>query len=242
MSGKARYLLGLDESGTGALSSIFTVTAFLVEAANLEILEASGVRDSKVLTDKRRRVLCEDTAHLALAIETIKVGPRYVDQRESWREAFAKAAKRCFDVVGHENVKHTRVTIDGSEDRILADYFKRAWFLEARFIPKADANFAEVSAASIWAKTVRNDAVLLDHLAYPHYGWDHNYGYGTEDHLEAIAIHGICEHHRRVKNLQHYFSEDTCRSMSSGPAASTSLFTAFTRKAPLRLAPTLRRS
>jgi ribonuclease HII len=64
-------------------------------------------------------------------------------------------------------------------------------------IVKGDGQYAHIAAASILAKTARDKYMMQLHEQYPHYGWDKNKGYGTAAHRAAIALHGLCEHHRK---------------------------------------------
>jgi ribonuclease HII len=239
---KTSLSLGIDESGTGAWSSGFTVTAYLIDDSVEAELRATGITDSKKLSDARRRELVEETAHHCITTETMIVPPNYNEQKAAWREAIAKTAKHCFESLD-KDIKNCKLIIDGNRDAILADYFLRVWFIEAHFEPKADAKYAAVSAASVWAKTLRNDQVLKDHELYPQYGWNNNYGYGTEEHMEAICIHGISPLHRRITPLAHYFTEEEpCLSSRSVPGALMSSFTSSTSPFASKRAAQFRRS
>lgn len=68
-------------------------------------------------------------------------------------------------------------------------------------IIKGDGLYASIAAASILAKTYRDEHMHALHRQYPQYGWDQNKGYGTAAHREAIAAHGICEFHRKSFNI-----------------------------------------
>ncbi len=68
-------------------------------------------------------------------------------------------------------------------------------------IVKGDAKFMTIAAASILAKTYRDEIMCRLHQEYPLYGWDHNKGYPTADHYRAIEQHGISPHHRRSFSL-----------------------------------------
>jgi ribonuclease HII len=66
---------------------------------------------------------------------------------------------------------------------------------------KGDAIYAAIAAASILAKTYRDDLMRRLHYEYPHYGWFNNKGYGTAEHRRGIAIHGLCPYHRKSFNI-----------------------------------------
>jgi ribonuclease HII len=65
-------------------------------------------------------------------------------------------------------------------------------------VVKGDAKFTSIAAASILAKTHRDEYMYRLNEQFPQYNWDSNKGYGTKAHMQAIATHGICEHHRKT--------------------------------------------
>jgi ribonuclease HII len=68
-------------------------------------------------------------------------------------------------------------------------------------IIKGDGKYTAIAAASILAKTYRDEYMLQVHVEYPHYGWNRNKGYGTADHRKAILEHGLCKMHRKSYNI-----------------------------------------
>ena len=66
---------------------------------------------------------------------------------------------------------------------------------------KGDGRFMSIAAASVLAKTYRDDYMLKIHADFPEYGWDRNKGYPTEKHRQAISLFGITEHHRKTFRL-----------------------------------------
>ena len=68
-------------------------------------------------------------------------------------------------------------------------------------IVEGDGKFASIAAASILAKTYRDDYMKNVHAEFPHYNWEKNKGYGTLEHRNAIAIHGLCKYHRKSFNI-----------------------------------------
>ena len=68
-------------------------------------------------------------------------------------------------------------------------------------IVKGDGKFASIAAASILAKTYRDDYMKNVHAEFPHYNWEKNKGYGTLEHRNAIAIYGLCKYHRKSFNI-----------------------------------------
>jgi ribonuclease HII len=66
---------------------------------------------------------------------------------------------------------------------------------------KGDGRFTSIAAASILAKTYRDEYMLNLHQQFPHYNWKKNKGYGTAEHRKAIEVYGLCEHHRKSFNI-----------------------------------------
>ncbi len=217
----ARWLIGVDESGTGAFAGPFTVCAFLCRSSDSPYLYEVGARDSKQLTHARRVMLCSELAAACAHGSIIEVAHDYTDQRKVWREGVAQAVKACLEYLAWDTTS-VEVIIDGSVDQALAGYFARIWSIEAKFLPSADKLVPAVSAASIFAKTRRTEIMEELHAQFPMYGWSRgngagNAGYGTDDHLEAIAIHGVCALHRRVRPLIPYFGGEALAAGSDGP-------------------------
>lgn len=199
------FILGIDESGTGAFAGPFTVGAYMSHCTHTDWIWSLGARDSKALTAAQRVVLCDRLAPCAEIAEVVAVPNNYRHQRAAWRTAVLRAAEHCLGAV-ERPVVEVEIVIDGSEDRDLGAAFIARWGVVPDFVKKADAHVAQVAAASIYAKTVRSALMAeLDRL-YPVYGWCDNDGYGTPEHRKAIETHGVCVLHRRVKPLLRYFS------------------------------------
>lgn len=199
-----KLIIGVDESGTGAWAGPFTVCAYAVPERYAFEVALAGAKDSKVLSDARRRLVCEGLAvvrGLRVDIQAVPV-EKTMPQRRAWREAVAQAVIRVISLCGTQNIE---LLIDGKEDLALSGYFDRQWRIRPKYVVHGDAKEPTIGAASILAKTERNDQMLELAKQYPLYGFDENYGYGTEPHLEAIAVHGICPAHRKINALAHYF-------------------------------------
>lgn len=203
------YIVGVDESGTGAFAGPFTVTAFMSRVSHTGWIAAIGARDSKVLSHQRRLELREELAPAAVIAQTIAVPGDYLLQKQAWRKAVAKAVVHCLGGIEWAADK-VLIQIDGALDPSLQQYFTSVWQTRAQFVVKGDAHVPQISAASIYAKTIRSELMYEAHQRYPMYGWSNatghgNDGYGTADHLRAIKKYGICELHRRVRPLLPYF-------------------------------------
>ncbi len=201
------WIVGVDESGTGAFAGPFTVCAYMSLASHTGWIAEIGARDSKALSHARRLALREDLAAAATIAEIIVVPGDYTAQKRVWREAVAKAVVHCLRGIDWAADK-VAIKIDGSPDSSLSQYFSSVWQTKAQFIVKGDVTVPQISAASIFAKTVRTELMAEAHAQFPMYGFANHDGYGTAEHLEAIEVHGICELHRRVRPLIPYFPGD----------------------------------
>jgi ribonuclease HII len=181
----ARYVIGIDEVGRGALAGPVHVGAVLLDMTVAQHL--SGVRDSKVLTARRRSAL---GPRIEAWCTGFAIGAATNDEVDEIgiMAALSLAAQRALEAFEHVDV----IVLDG----------KHNWLGESagtRVITAvgADARHASVAAASVLAK-VRRDAHLVDlHASAPVYGWDRNKGYGSPAHLAAIETHGLSRWHRR---------------------------------------------
>lgn len=198
------WVIGVDESGTGAFAGPFTVCAFMSHVQHAPWLKEVGAKDSKTLSATKRFKLREELAAVTEIADIVVVPGDYHEQRKVWREAIAKAVSHCLKAI-HYDTLHTTVMIDGAHDAVLANYFSRTWDMVPTFVVKGDQKIPQISAASIFAKCERSELMAKLHHQFPMYGWAANDGYGTAEHLAAIQAHGICELHRRVQPLLPYF-------------------------------------
>lgn len=186
-----KLIIGVDESGTGAWAGPFTVCAYAVfehEHANLTRI---GARDSKTMSDIQRRSIFEELINAAIVANVFFVEVELmnaVGKQGAWRHGVRSAIMGVVAALpsGHQRV----IVIDGAKDvgLRLGEH--------AEFLPKADRIIPAVSAASVIAKTMRNDAMLKLHDQFPKYGWAKSMGYGTPDHQRALKTHGKTVQHR----------------------------------------------
>lgn len=177
---------GCDEAGRGCLAGSVYAAAVIFPPgyANDEL------NDSKQLTDKRRKQLREIIERDALAWAVGIVTPEEID-KINILNASILAMHRALDQL---TVRPEAVIVDGNR-------FKPYNKLPHATIVKGDGKYLSIAAASILAKTYRDD--YMDKLAeeYPYYDWLGNKGYPTKKHREAIKLHGITPYHRKSFNL-----------------------------------------
>ena len=177
---------GCDEAGRGCLAGSVYAAAVIFPPD----YENADLNDSKQLTDQRRHQLREVIEHDAIAWAVGIVTAEEID-RINILNASILAMHRALDRL---QVRPEAVIIDGNR-------FKRYGELPYTTIVKGDAKYLSIAAASILAKTYRDD--YMDRLAeeYPQYDWQRNKGYPPRAHRAAIAEYGITPYHRRSYNL-----------------------------------------
>lgn len=177
---------GCDEAGRGCLAgSVYAAAVILPEGYQNDMLN-----DSKKLTDKRRKELRQVIERDAVAWAVGVVTPEEID-KINILNASILAMHRALDQL---KVRPQAVIVDGNR-------FKKYGDLPHTTIVKGDGKYLSIAAASILAKTYRDD--YMDGLAeeYPQYDWKSNKGYPTKKHRAAIKEHGITPYHRRSYNL-----------------------------------------
>lgn len=189
-----RYVIGCDEVGRGAIAGPVAVGLAVVDAG--VGAHPPGLRDSKMLAEKRREELAPLAAGWALFTAVGLASAEEVD-RVGIIAALGLAGKRAL-VRLHElgaSVRESVILLDGSHD----------WLTPALASPlpvltriKADAMCASVAAASVVAKVHRDRLMIEADAATPGYGWSGNKGYGSAAHFEAIARLGATDLHRRT--------------------------------------------
>lgn len=177
---------GCDEAGRGCLAgSVYAAAVIFPENYQNEELN-----DSKQLTDKRRKQLREIIERDAVAWAVGIVTPEEID-KINILNASILAMHRALDQL---KVRPEAVIVDGNR-------FKPYQKLPHTTIVKGDGKYLSIAAASILAKTYRDD--YMDALAeeYPQYDWLSNKGYPTKKHREAIRQYGMTPYHRKSFNL-----------------------------------------
>ena len=172
---------GCDEAGRGCLAgSVFAAAVTFPPDYRNERLN-----DSKQLSAKRRYALREEVQRDAVAWAVASVSPREID-RINILNASILAMHRALDQLA---VRPEFVIVDGNR-------FKPYCQLPYETIVKGDGKYLSIAAASILAKTYRDDYMRELHVEMPYYGWDRNAGYPTREHREAIRLHGVTPYHR----------------------------------------------
>ena len=177
---------GCDEAGRGCLAgSVYAAAVILPPNYQNELLN-----DSKKLTAKKRYALREEIERDAIAWAVGIVTPEEIDKINILNASFL-AMHRALDQL---KVRPQAVIVDGNR-------FTPYQNLPFTTIVKGDGKYLSIAAASILAKTYRDDYMLSLAEEYPQYDWQSNMGYPTKNHRKAIRQHGITPYHRKSYNL-----------------------------------------
>lgn len=190
----ARFVIGCDEVGRGALAGPVSVGMAMVDAS--VGVHPEGLRDSKLLSQPRREALAPLCAEWACWSAVGQAEPEEVDAH-GIMAALGIAGWRALSALRDAGAPVDRaiVLLDGNHDW-LNPVLERPIPLTTRI--KADQACASVAAASVIAKVNRDLLMIGFHEAEPVYGWAGNKGYGSAAHLAAIAEHGPSPRHRRT--------------------------------------------
>ena len=177
---------GCDEAGRGCYAGpVFAAAVILPKDFYHPTLN-----DSKLLTAAERHELKFFIKANAIAYAVAMVDNDEIDQINILRASF-KAMHLALDKL---RKRPAFLLIDGNR---FTPYKK----LRHECIIQGDGKYASIAAASVLAKTHRDAYMKQLHKEFPHYNWKQNKGYGTEEHRNAIEIHGICKYHRKSFNI-----------------------------------------
>lgn len=173
---------GCDEAGRGCLAGSVYAAAVIFPPGYAN----DALNDSKQLTARRRYalrpVIERDAAAWAVGVAT----PAEIDRLNILRASIL-AMHRALDGL---RLRPEFIIVDGNR---FEPYGAVPW----RTVIRGDGKYLSIAAASILAKTYRDDAMRQLAEEFPHYGWEHNAGYPTAEHRRAILAHGITPWHRR---------------------------------------------
>ena len=191
---------GCDEAGRGPLAGSVFAAAVVLDPSLLEIEEhrdwLSMLNDSKQLTDNQRQYLRPMIEQHATAWAVVEVTAEEID-RINILNASIIGMQRALSQL---SVTPQHIIVDGNKWK---PYIPNGQVMEipARTVVKGDGKYLSIAAASVLAKTYRDEYMLRLHDEYPQYHWDTNMGYPTKAHYEAIKQYGITPYHRKTFKL-----------------------------------------
>ena len=177
---------GCDEAGRGCYAGPVFAAAVILPAN----FEHPLLNDSKQVKENDRELLRTYIESNATAWAVAKVDVDEIDRINILKSSFL-AMHRAIDQLVH---KPGFLLIDGNR-------FEKYRRIPHKCIVKGDGKYASIAAASILAKTHRDEWMKNLHTAFPQYQWNKNKGYGTSDHRAAINKFGLCVHHRKSFNI-----------------------------------------
>lgn len=180
--------VGLDEAGRGPLAGSVFAGAVLLPPDFCD----ERLNDSKKMTERDRLAVREVIEREAVAWGVGEVTAAEIDEINILNASFRAMRRAYAQLVERlpQGVTVERLLVDGNRFRpgtLVVPY---------ECIVKGDGKLAPIAAASVLAKTCRDDYMLRLHEEYPRYGWDRNKGYPTAEHREAIARYGLTPYHR----------------------------------------------
>jgi ribonuclease HII len=177
---------GLDEAGRGCYAGpVYAAAVILPKDFHHPILN-----DSKQLNEKQRDLLRPIIEKESIAFAVAAIDNDEIDKINILKASFAAMHISIDQLIVQPEI----LLIDGNR-------FTRYKNTPHHCIVKGDGKYAAIAAASILAKTCRDEYMQQLHHEFPHYGWDKNKGYGTAVHRDAIAVHGLCTYHRKSFNI-----------------------------------------
>ena len=177
---------GCDEAGRGCYAGPVFAAAVILPIDFYHPM----LNDSKKLTEKQR----------------LELEPIIKSNAISWAIAFQTAAEIDATNILKASIKSMHLALDHLKKRpqfiaVDGNRFYAYKKIPHQTIIKGDGKYANIAAASILAKTARDQYMEVAHLQYPKYGWNKNKGYGTAMHRAAIETHGLCFEHRKSFNI-----------------------------------------
>ncbi len=183
---KYKLEAGTDEAGRGCLAGPVVAAAVILPASFKNEL----LNDSKQLTEKQRQLLRPIIEEEALAYGVAFVGQEEIDKINILNASI---------LAMHQSIEKLNTTpefiiVDGNR-------FKNYNNVPHQTIVKGDSKYLSIAAASILAKTYRDDYMEQIHIDFPVYNWKKNKGYPTKEHRQAIRDFGVTKHHRKTFRL-----------------------------------------
>ena len=178
---------GCDEAGRGCYAGpVFAAAVILHRNFKHPILN-----DSKQLTEKQRNEL-----RIIIENEAVCFGVAMVTNEEIDQINILKASVKAMHLALGSLARQPKyLIIDGN-------YFLAYQNVQHQCIVKGDGLYASIAAASVLAKTYRDEYLCNIHQEFPMYNWQRNKGYGTAEHRQAIESYGLCKYHRMSFNIQ----------------------------------------
>jgi ribonuclease HII len=183
---KTKIEAGVDEAGRGCYAGpVFAAAVILPKDFYHPLLN-----DSKLLSEKQRNLLRPIIEKESISFAVAAMSNEEIDSINILQASF----KAMHGAIKSLNKTPSHLLIDGNR-------FNTYKKIPHTCIIKGDSIYAAIAAASVLAKTHRDDYMYSIHNEFDYYGWDKNKGYGTLLHRDAITKHGLCKYHRKSFNI-----------------------------------------
>ena len=179
---KFKYEAGIDEAGRGSLAGPVTAAAVILE----KDFKNKDLNDSKKLSPKKRLELKKYIEKNALAYSVAFVSSYKIDKNNILNSTFEAMHKSIEGL----NIEPDFILVDGNLFKPYRDF-------KFKCIIKGDQKYQNIAAASILAKTYRDEYMSNLHIKFPEYNWIKNKGYGTKFHIDMITKFGRTKYHRK---------------------------------------------
>ena len=179
---KFKYEAGIDEAGRGSLAGPVTAAAVILGKK----LEDKNLNDSKKLSQSKRLELKKFIEKNALAYSVAFVSSYQIDKNNILNSTFEAMHKSIEGL----NIEPDFILVDGNLFKPYRDF-------KFKCIIKGDQKYQNIAAASILAKTYRDEYMSNLHIKFPEYDWIKNKGYGTKFHIDMITKFGRTKYHRK---------------------------------------------
>ena len=181
------YEAGVDEAGRGSLAGPVTASAVILPKG----YKSKDLDDSKKISPNKREILRKQIEKDAIAYSIVNISPRTIDKENILNATFI-AMNSALEKL---KILPDFIVVDGNK-------FKNHLDIPFKCIVRGDQKYLNIAAASILAKTYRDDIMQKLHLNYPIYKWHKNKGYGTLEHRESIIKYGRTKFHRKTYKLK----------------------------------------
>lgn len=176
---------GLDEAGRGCLAGPVVAAAVILPAEP----DLPGLTDSKKLSPKRREALRDQIMEQSLAWSIGMISPQRIDEVNILNATY----EAMHEAIASLHTPPEYLAVDGNRFRPYPD-------VPHACLVRGDSRFLHIAAASVLAKTFRDDLMAMLSADHPAYGWASNKGYPTRAHRLSIHAHGLTKHHRHSFN------------------------------------------
>ena len=184
---KSEFEVGIDEAGRGCIAGPVTASAVILPKG----FNNKYLNDSKKLSEKKRHELKIIIEKEAVDYSVFFINAKIIDKINILNSTF----KAMHGALNNLKTQPNFILVDGNK------------FIQYNDIPhkciiKGDGKYQNIAAASILAKTYRDDYMKKLHSKYPEFGWNTNKGYGTKFHMDMINKHGKTDFHRKSFNIK----------------------------------------